>query len=465
MSTATPTITSLFHSVEWNEVLVLVIAGTLANFTRGLTGFGGAIILLTVWATASLFISVPPLPALVMLDGFLGCVTTLPMSFSVNFKQTSRLLLISFLPLQSIFVPVGALLLKICDPSYLEIATGFIVCGFVIFQSGVAQMVFNVVYPPSADPLPTSSSPVDDEEKSTLLSTLPPPTTTPPETKQKQQQSFHSWLLETNTPDTFAYKGSRLSFVAICCAAGILSGIIGGVCGVHGPPIIAVYSLIQMDKDSVRATSTAISIAVITVRVISYLVFGLFHIQIVLYSLCSCGALVGLYAGIEAARRVDGQSFQRIMMVVLCMGGALLLYKVITVRVISYLVFGLFHIQIVLYSLCSCGALVGLYAGIEAARRVDGQSFQRIMMVVLCMGGALLLYKVITVRVISYLVFGLFHIQIVLYSLCSCGALVGLYAGIEAARRVDGQSFQRIMMVVLCMGGALLLYKGATATA
>ena len=95
----------------------------------------------------------------------------------------------------------------------------------------------------------------------------------------------------------------------------------------HGPPIIAVYSLIQMDKDSVRATSTAISIAVITVRVISYLVFGLFHIQIVLYSLCSCGALVGLYAGIEAARRVDGQSFQRIMMVVLCMGGALLLYK------------------------------------------------------------------------------------------------------------------------------------------
>jgi len=214
----------------------------------------------------------------------------------------------------------------------LEIATGFIVCGFVIFQSGVAQMVFNVVYPPSADPLRTSSSSAQqeeggDEEKSTLLSTLPPPTPTPPPKTKQQQSSFHSWLLETNTPDTFAYKGSRLSFVAICCAAGILSGIIGGVCGVHGPPIIAVYSLIQMDKDSVRATSTAISIAVITVRVISYLVFGLFHIQIVLYSLCSCGALVGLYAGIEAARRVDGQSFQRIMMVVLCMGGALLLYK------------------------------------------------------------------------------------------------------------------------------------------
>ena len=63
------------------------LAALLGCFTRGVTGFGAAIAVLSVWACFAVFgAQVGPLAQVVALEGFIGMVTTLPMLFMVDVK-------------------------------------------------------------------------------------------------------------------------------------------------------------------------------------------------------------------------------------------------------------------------------------------------------------------------------------------------------------------------------------------
>jgi len=79
------------------------VAALLGCVIRGVTGFGAAIAVLSIWALFSVMgLDVGSLEQIVALDAFVGIFATIPMNFLVDVKgKTSWLILGSFLPTQA----------------------------------------------------------------------------------------------------------------------------------------------------------------------------------------------------------------------------------------------------------------------------------------------------------------------------------------------------------------------------
>eukprot|EP00740_Mantoniella_antarctica_P010201 CAMPEP_0181383544 /NCGR_PEP_ID=MMETSP1106-20121128/21414_1 /TAXON_ID=81844 /ORGANISM="Mantoniella antarctica, Strain SL-175" /LENGTH=174 /DNA_ID=CAMNT_0023503207 /DNA_START=150 /DNA_END=671 /DNA_ORIENTATION=- len=113
------------------------IAALVGCFTRGVTGFGAAIAVLSVWALFSVMgAQVGSLQQVVALEGFTGLVTTLPLAAMVDVRgSASWLILASFMPTQCLFIPVGAALLTWMNPAALEKAAGAMILCFLLTQT------------------------------------------------------------------------------------------------------------------------------------------------------------------------------------------------------------------------------------------------------------------------------------------------------------------------------------------
>lgn len=99
--------------------------------------------MLSVWAFfAVLGAEVGPLGQIVALEGFTGLVTTLPMTVMVDVKgSASWLILGSFMPTQTAFIPVGAALLTWVKPAALEKAAGTMILCFIVTQTKLGAKV------------------------------------------------------------------------------------------------------------------------------------------------------------------------------------------------------------------------------------------------------------------------------------------------------------------------------------
>jgi uncharacterized membrane protein YfcA len=110
---------------------------------------------------------------------------------------------------------------------------------------------------------------------------------------------------------------------------GLLSGILTGLFGTGGPPLILYYQLTGADKASFRGNLMAIFLLMTTVRVPSYAIFGLITAPRLWSALAVLPAvIIGALIGNSIHLRIDESTFRRLVSAALLLIGLLLLYPV-----------------------------------------------------------------------------------------------------------------------------------------
>ena len=109
---------------------------------------------------------------------------------------------------------------------------------------------------------------------------------------------------------------------------GFLSGLLGGLFGVGGPPVIIYYQLSGVNKAAFRGSLMAIFLLIGLVRVPSYVVTGLITVPRLWSALAIIPAvIVGAFLGSRIHIRLSEKRFKRIVSVVLVAIGLLLLFR------------------------------------------------------------------------------------------------------------------------------------------
>ena len=105
---------------------------------------------------------------------------------------------------------------------------------------------------------------------------------------------------------------------------GLASGALNSTVGTGGPPIILFFANQGMEKALFRANLSAFFATINVVRMISYLIGGLFTPDVLKYTalLLPTGAL-GLYAGIKLAPVLREKAFRRVVLAVALLSGLL----------------------------------------------------------------------------------------------------------------------------------------------
>jgi uncharacterized membrane protein YfcA len=109
---------------------------------------------------------------------------------------------------------------------------------------------------------------------------------------------------------------------------GLLSGVLGGLLGVGGPPVIIYYQLSGVNKTVFRASLMAIFLLIALVRIPSYLIGGLITPARLWSALSVIPAVaVGFYAGSRVHIRLGEERFRQLVSLVLLLIGMLLLLR------------------------------------------------------------------------------------------------------------------------------------------
>jgi uncharacterized protein len=109
---------------------------------------------------------------------------------------------------------------------------------------------------------------------------------------------------------------------------GLISGLLGGLFGIGGPPVIVYYQLSGVDKTVFRASLMAIFLFIAVIRVPSYIVGGLITEPRLWSALAVAPAmLIGALVGSRIHIHLSEKKFRRIVSVVLVLIGVLLLFR------------------------------------------------------------------------------------------------------------------------------------------
>jgi uncharacterized membrane protein YfcA len=273
----------------------------------------------------------------VALEAWIGLLTMLPFVISANIREhTNWVILTSFLPFQAACVPLGALALERVSPAYLELTFSALIALFVSERMGLFKFIgrkcrgggeensggggsVELVSAPSEGTTEVEVTTGDVEDAENV----------------EDKEAKIIWYKEPrkflNAPVDnvgLTYDGTNFSFMCAWAAAGCMSGFLGGMTGTHGPPTIACYTMMKVSKDVVRATSAAVLVTVMLVRLIVYAVNGLFDISKPgVYGASGASGLVGVFFGIWAQKFLDKDRFTQILLGILGLGSVLMLYK------------------------------------------------------------------------------------------------------------------------------------------
>ncbi|TYB31078.1 MAG: sulfite exporter TauE/SafE family protein [Candidatus Mcinerneyibacterium aminivorans] len=109
---------------------------------------------------------------------------------------------------------------------------------------------------------------------------------------------------------------------------GSLSGLLGGLFGMAGPPLIFYFKTNNFQKRAFRVALMSIFLAMTFMRITMYTGFGLFNFQLILSSLMVLPfALAGLYVGSLFHSIIPEKTFRNITSVVLLFSGILIILK------------------------------------------------------------------------------------------------------------------------------------------
>jgi uncharacterized membrane protein YfcA len=112
---------------------------------------------------------------------------------------------------------------------------------------------------------------------------------------------------------------------------GLSSGLLTGLFGTGGPPLILYYQLVGVDKASFRGNLMAIFLLMSTVRVPSYIAFDLVTAPRIWSSIAVFPAvLLGAVIGNSIHLRLSEETFRRVVSASLVVIGVLLLVRQVT---------------------------------------------------------------------------------------------------------------------------------------
>jgi len=125
--------------------------------------------------------------------------------------------------------------------------------------------------------------------------------------------------------DRFTVNLQRKGMVPL---VGMLSGVLGGVYGISGPPLIFYFKMLKLDKRHFRVALLSIFLVMSLFRLCVYTVLHLYTVTV----LVSCAAclpfsLLGLFLGGQAHHRIPELPFKRITSAVMLISGILLMGK------------------------------------------------------------------------------------------------------------------------------------------
>ena len=109
---------------------------------------------------------------------------------------------------------------------------------------------------------------------------------------------------------------------------GSISGILGGVYGISGPPLIVYFKSLKMDKTGFRVALLSIFLAMSIFRTGVYATIHLYTLPILTSTILTLPfALLGTLTGMKAHHRIPEQLFKQFTSAVLLLSGILLLWK------------------------------------------------------------------------------------------------------------------------------------------
>lgn len=111
---------------------------------------------------------------------------------------------------------------------------------------------------------------------------------------------------------------------------GLLSGVLTGLFGTGGPPLIFYYQLHDLPKAAFRGTLMTLFLLMTAIRVPSYAAFGLITVPRLWSSLAVLPAvLLGAWFGNRVHLRLDETTFRRLVSVALVVVGLVLLARTV----------------------------------------------------------------------------------------------------------------------------------------
>jgi len=110
--------------------------------------------------------------------------------------------------------------------------------------------------------------------------------------------------------------------------AGGISGLVGSIFGMSGPPLVIYYKSLGLSRQDFRATLTCVFLAMGLVRAVTYLVLGLYNAGSLLLTVFAFPfALAGLYLGDRAHNRFSEEHFKVATSVLLMISGIMLVVE------------------------------------------------------------------------------------------------------------------------------------------
>ena len=105
--------------------------------------------------------------------------------------------------------------------------------------------------------------------------------------------------------------------------AGTLSGVMAGLTGIDGPPVILMFRLLNVPKDVARGTNAIINCILMHWLLCSFFYMGVLQqSDIPLFTAAGLVGLIGTFVGNRIAQGMDQQAFNRALsvLVVVCCG-------------------------------------------------------------------------------------------------------------------------------------------------
>ncbi len=109
---------------------------------------------------------------------------------------------------------------------------------------------------------------------------------------------------------------------------GSINGLLGGVYGISGPPLIVYFKALKIDKTGFRVALLSIFLAMSIFRTGVYAAIHLYTLPILTATILALPfALLGVLAGMQAHHRIPEHLFKQLTSILLLISGILLLWK------------------------------------------------------------------------------------------------------------------------------------------